>query len=511
METIKDKIIQEFINQNENALNKNNLKDKIDNIILKSKLKNEALDNEFNLNNIVFIDRTLKYGIDKFYNLIVFVQEGIIFKDYFYLKINLFSSINLYNFLVKNSLNNNKDLKILIAKYEYEKNNIKSLNRKNKEAEINQNFINETKYIKISDHEICHHIYRKFIEFCRLPNNIADKYEGESDYLQKKYKYKLMHLKDVNIADETSIIIDEENGYYEKKQGEKISRYILENFNIKVLRKLGYLQYQIWKTDTLTINTIIILLKKEKLEEQNLIEKKKKIIKPYIANLINSIDSDMNGKVDVLEHEMFLDFIKNNQEIIQEINSDYIKNFVKINNYIKTKSENIQFIFDYIKNCIDKDDFDINFGILNNEINVYNQLQFHSLAMVTSLLEKDMILFYEIYETFDKIGIFNSNWENEVSNKLSVVNESISNLGDRLTLEFDSLRVSINEVGSQINNSLKKLTYANKASIENLTARMDYRLSSINSSINTNNLLTLINTYQVYKINQNTKSLKITK
>ena len=122
-----------------------------------------------------------------------------------------------------------------------------------------------------------------------------------------------------------------------------------------------------------------------------------------------------------------------------------------------------------------------------------------------------MILFYEIYETFDKIGIFNSNWENEVSNKLSVVNESISNLGDRLSLEFDSLRVSIDEVGTQINNSLKKLTYTNKTSIENLTARMDDRLNSINSSIDTNNLLTLINTYQVYKINKNTKSLKITK
>ncbi len=507
METIKDKIIQEFINQNENALNKNNLKDKIDNIILKSKLKNEALDNEFNLNNFIYIDISLKYGIDRFFNLIVFFQEGILLKKYFYCKIKFLTDTNIYNFLKKVKLDSNNDLISLIETFKDEKKNIDKLN-KIKADQINQNFINETKHIKISDHEICHHIYQKYYFASELIPNFFEKYKDEEDCLRKKYKYKFNYLKTTK-EKYSCFEVDSKTGFCENDKGEKMSRYELDKFKIKTIIYNG--SSDIYSTDKNTVDTVTTLLKKEKLEEQKLIEKKKNFIKPYIANLINSIDSDLNGKVDVLEYEMFLDFIKNNQEIIQEINSDYIKNFVKINNYIKTKSENIQFIFDYIKNCIDKDDFDINFGILNNEINVYNQLQFHSLAMVTSLLEKDMILFYEIYETFDKIGIFNSNWENEVSNKLSVVNESISNLGDRLTLEFDSLRVSINEVGSQINNSLKKLTYANKASIENLTARMDYRLSSINSSINTNNLLTLINTYQVYKINQNTKSLKITK
>ena len=36
---------------------------------------------------------------------------------------------------------------------------------------------------------------------------------------------------------------------------------------------------------------------------------------------------------------------------------------------------------------------------------------------------------------------------------------------------------------------------------------LDNRLGEIDSSIKTNNLLTLINTYQTYKINKNTKSL----
>jgi hypothetical protein len=36
-----------------------------------------------------------------------------------------------------------------------------------------------------------------------------------------------------------------------------------------------------------------------------------------------------------------------------------------------------------------------------------------------------MITFYEIYETFDQLGVFNSNWENEVSNKLSEIGDGI--------------------------------------------------------------------------------------
>ena len=45
--------------------------------------------------------------------------------------------------------------------------------------------------------------------------------------------------------------------------------------------------------------------------------------------------------------------------------------------------------------------------------------------MVGALVSEDLITFYEIYESFDKLGMFNSNWENEVSKKLQNIGEKL--------------------------------------------------------------------------------------
>ena len=117
-----------------------------------------------------------------------------------------------------------------------------------------------------------------------------------------------------------------------------------------------------------------------------------------------------------------------------------------------------------------------------------------------SLIEDDQITFYEIYERFDKINIFNSNWENEISDKLSVLNNEISELNSNIK----GLMNEISEIGYMIVSSIQDLSYVTEES----TNRLNNRLEEINSSIKANNLLTLINTYQTYEINKNTKSLR---
>ena len=59
-------------------------------------------------------------------------------------------------------------------------------------------------------------------------------------------------------------------------------------------------------------------------------------------------------------------------------------------------------------------------------------------------------------------------------------------------------------MGDRIVNSIEDLSYITEES----TKLLDNRLGEIDSSIQTNNLLTLIQTYQTYKINKNTKSLR---
>ncbi len=136
-------------------------------------------------------------------------------------------------------------------------------------------------------------------------------------------------------------------------------------------------------------------------------------------------------------------------------------------------------------------------NLLKNQIHSYELLLFHSINMIGALVIEDLITFYEIYESFDKLNVFNSNWENEVSEKLS----SIDN-------KLDDLMYSIYNMEQNIVSELNHLSYVTQESFEDLNSSVTNQLKEVESSINANNLLTGIQTYQLYKINKNTKGLR---
>ena len=113
--------------------------------------------------------------------------------------------------------------------------------------------------------------------------------------------------------------------------------------------------------------------------------------------------------------------------------------------------------------------------------------------MIVSLVEDDMIRFYEIHEMFDNLNMFDSKHERDISQRLT-------NIGNGLK----SLMYEIRDMGNQISDSIGELSYVTEESNRQLTER----LKEIDSSVQTNNLLTGIQTHQLYKINKNTKSLR---
>ena len=160
---------------------------------------------------------------------------------------------------------------------------------------------------------------------------------------------------------------------------------------------------------------------------------------------------------------------------------------------LKTKKGNIQSIFNSIKDTPNQKVLNEYVEILKDEIHTYNLILFNSLNMIVSLVEDDMITFYEIHEMFDTLNMFDSKHEKDVSQRLT-------NIGDGL----ESLMYEIRDMGNQISNSIGELSYVTEESNRQLTEQ----LKEIDSSVQTNNLLTGIQTYQMYKINQNTKSLR---
>lgn len=208
------------------------------------------------------------------------------------------------------------------------------------------------------------------------------------------------------------------------------------------------------------------------------------------VNHLNILDSDNDGNVDLVEND-FNKLLSKNQKKIIEIDKNYVHQFVKVSNFIKIKKTNTQKIFETIRDSSNQSELEERVNLLNNQIHSYELLMYHSINMIGALVSEDLITFYEIYESFDKLAIFNSNWENEVSEKLI-------DIGDKL----DDLLYSIYKMERNIVNEFSQLTYITQKSFEGLNRSVINQLKEVESSINFNNLLTSIQTYQLYNIKE---------
>jgi hypothetical protein len=238
----------------------------------------------------------------------------------------------------------------------------------------------------------------------------------------------------------------------------------------------------------------------EEIKEKN--EVKVKIEKTYSVFDING-----NDVLDVTETNGYVELLNQMKDELQERGGEHVQKLIKLKKFIQEKRDNLNSLFEILKSVETHRDFDFYVDVLKNEINIYQKFVFHSMSMITFLIEGDKFSFYEISELFDELNVFDSKWERDLSEKLNTINTSINESTKSIESTLKDINNSIYSHSIQMSNKLDKLTYTTESSIKTLTNSMNTRLKSINSSIDTNNLLTLINTYQVYKINKNTKSL----
>ncbi|MDG1796937.1 MAG: hypothetical protein P8H35_00050, partial [Flavobacteriales bacterium] len=100
----------------------------------------------------------------------------------------------------------------------------------------------------------------------------------------------------------------------------------------------------------------------------------------------------------------------------------------------------------------------------------------------------------------DELEVFNSNYENEVLEKLSSINTNIKS-------SFEELMYSIQSMENKISSNINNLTYITKSSYESLQSSVTSELKSTRKGVGLNNLLTAINTLQSNQINKQTKVL----
>ena len=261
---------------------------------------------------------------------------------------------------------------------------------------------------------------------------------------------------------------------------------VLDNYNLKLLKTFFRFKQTIEDEKDFFLKTYN---KKQNDKKSNLNNKKSSVFK--------DLDKDGNGIIDIVESVDFMKLFRKHQSIIKEFDKNYINYLVKISNYLKTKRNNIQEIFLEVKKSKSQSQLKEYTGLLKNQIHTYEILLFHSLNLINSIVQEDFVTVNEIYEEFDKLKIFKSDHEKEVSQKLT-------NIGDGLR----ELMISINKMENNIVNGLNTLSYVTEEGFLDLNSSLSSELQSINSTLKVGNLISTINTYQNYKINKNTKSLK---
>tara|TARA_Y100000816_G_scaffold281350_1_gene255770 strand:- start:478 stop:1998 length:1521 start_codon:yes stop_codon:yes gene_type:complete len=234
----------------------------------------------------------------------------------------------------------------------------------------------------------------------------------------------------------------------------------------------------------------------EKLEKDEFKEKKE--VSSFISDFVNDYDTDNNGKLDILENDGFAKLLKSNQAKIIEVDKSYIQKFVKLSLYIKTKSKNLQNTFTLIKDAQELKEINNLHLVFESQYHSYAVTIFESFKMMLSLVKDDLITFYETYEKFDQLKIFESNWESEVSKSLSDIKE----LNAQTVQQLMSISKQIQSMEESIVTGLKVSADQITASIDGMNESLTKELEGVNDKLWWNNVFQTIQIYQNRKTNQ---------
>ena len=116
----------------------------------------------------------------------------------------------------------------------------------------------------------------------------------------------------------------------------------------------------------------------EIIKEQERLQEQERIVHLNTSqnNILKELDKDGNGEVDVVEGNDFSLLLKKHQKSIIEIDRTYVQQFVKVSSYLKTKKNNVQLIFNSIKDTSNEEELNEYVGILKNEIQSYSLILF---------------------------------------------------------------------------------------------------------------------------------------
>ena len=247
----------------------------------------------------------------------------------------------------------------------------------------------------------------------------------------------------------------------------------------------------------------------------------------YLNDKLSEIGFDKN-EINISEPDEIRNLILKNQENISKTERKYILEFLKLHKYLTNQKELIYQSIDILKLQEDKSYIDSWCEVINNQIGGYNLIYLNSVTLIVCFCENELVVFYELYETFDELGVFKTNYEKEVLESLNIIGSNINNLNNNIVhklmlIERQLINISdgirdlnstmqlniqaINDLEDSIVSNFKSLETSIGKNFNQLSNNISGHLSKIESGIAFNNLISTVSAYQLYKINKQTKPL----
>ena len=253
------------------------------------------------------------------------------------------------------------------------------------------------------------------------------------------------------------------------------------------------------------------------------------VIQKYIQEKFK--EASLRNSEDLVENPSKIkQLIISNQNKIVESDKRYVLDFLKIDKFLNIKHQQIIKSLETINNDVKVfKTIDNLTALIIEQVNSYNIVYYYSLNMLVGLLEGDYVVFYELYEEFDELGIFKNKFEKDLTTSLTDIKEElktmkvdiirkltiIENQLGKVIKGINQINQNLNEVVNglinieeSISNGFNSLNHTLDSNFNDLNTNLSNGLENLNSTVAFGNMINAISAYQLYKVNKNTKSLR---
>ncbi|HAQ71220.1 MAG TPA: hypothetical protein DCR48_09630 [Flavobacteriales bacterium] len=176
-----------------------------------------------------------------------------------------------------------------------------------------------------------------------------------------------------------------------------------------------------------------------------------------------------------------------------------------VNSKLKVEASKMPvFVNEGFRVVVTKEQLDKEYEAFVVRFQMLNKVAALGLLMAESLRNEDRLLYSKLYNSLDKLGMFESNWEKKMDQKLQVVNDNL----ESLSVSLDGLMNTIQGMEDNITSAIDDLSWEMSDAFSNMESAMDEKIQDVKSDVNSvkgsvgiGNMITAYNAYQLNNIN----------